>query len=133
MNTNEATKILAVLAAAYPQSYKNISTDEASGIAAVWAVQFADLPADIVFMALNKAISSCKFPPSISEVKEKVQSLHWEACDIALTPNSLSTLSDEALRKYMRIYELTRPYKNKKAEPVLADMVSNSSKYLLTE
>ena len=78
MNRKEAVKILAILTAAYPNAYKHMTPDEANGVVAIWAIQFADVPADIVFMALNKAISGCKFPPSISEIKSRISAIHWD-------------------------------------------------------
>lgn len=71
MTRDETIKMLAILKAAYPNSYKGMTKDEANGMIAVWTMQFADMPADIVLMALNKLISTSQFPPAISEVKRK--------------------------------------------------------------
>ena len=80
MTRSEATKILAVLAAAYPTAaIKNASPTEAEGIVTVWTIQFANIPGDIVFMAINKHISTGKFFPSISEIKAKLSDVHWDA------------------------------------------------------
>ena len=133
MTQKEALQLLAVLKAAYPNSYKGMTHKEATGTANVWYMQFADMPADIVAMALNKLIATSKFPPTIAEVKEKITSLHWEAYE-AISGTCLKELMPEPLKvKYERIYELTKDYKHKRgSEPGLAQMLQNSQ-YLLEE
>ena len=78
MNKKEAAQVLAILKAGYPNHYKNITAEDAQGIVSLWSMQFADMSAEIVFMALNKAISTSKYPPTIAGVKEKLSSVHWE-------------------------------------------------------
>jgi hypothetical protein len=134
MNRSEATKILAVLAAAYPTaSIKNATTDEAEGIVTVWAIQFATVPADIVFMAVNKHISTGKFFPSISEVKDKLSALHWEAYDAVAGTSRKQFLTEGAYEEYMRIYEATKQYKTNMTEPELNEMLICNSKQFLLE
>lgn len=132
MTKAEAIKILAVLTAAYPHAYKNMSDDEANGVVMVWTIQFADVPADIVFMALNKAISSCKFPPSISEVKQRIATVHWEAYEaLRRHENATAVLPQKAVSEYQRIYEVTRDYRHSQLEPELSGMlIGNTHKYL---
>ena len=125
MNKKEATQVLAILKAAYPNSYKNITADEVQGIVSVWSIQFADMSADIVLMALNKAISTCKYPPSVAEVKEKISSIHWEAYEMMGLYYNYKSLSDEKFAYYKRIYEETQSYKfSSKAEPSISNMLS---------
>ena len=50
MTKKEAATILAILKAAYPNSYKNMTHEEAMGTISVWAIQFAGMPADIVLI-----------------------------------------------------------------------------------
>lgn len=132
MTKTEAIKILAVLTAAYPHAYKNMSDDEANGVVMVWTIQFAEVPADVVFMALNKAISSCKFPPSISEVKQRIATIHWEAYEaLRRHENATAVLPQKAISEYQRIYEVTRDYRHSQLEPELSGMlIGNTQKYL---
>ena len=110
MTKKEALQILAVLKAAYPASYNGLTPEEASGTVAVWAMQFANLPVEIVMMAIHKLIATNKFPPTVSEVKDKIKSIHWEAYDIAC--GSLNQSMPEQVRQnYRRIYEATMDYK----------------------
>lgn len=126
MTKKEALQILAILKAAYPSSYNNMTKEEATGTVAVWCMQFTNLPAEIVMVAVHKLISTNKFPPTIAEVKEKIQAIHWEAYD-ALTDHIITPLlSDEARAQYQRIYDATKEYKmGKLYEPTLTQMLSS--------
>lgn len=132
MTRDETIKMLAILKAAYPNSYKGMTKDEANGMIAVWTMQFADMPADIVLMALNKLISTSQFPPAISEVKKKISSLHWEAYDMIFDKTTAALLQDEEIAKYQRIYEITKRMKiNTNLEPTLTEMMNGGTqKYL---
>lgn len=111
MTKKEALQILAILKAAYPSSYNGMTKEEATGTVSVWCMQFADLPAEIVMMAIHKLIGSSKFPPSIAEVKSKVESIHWEAYEKLTTTHLKDFLSPEDKKRYEQIYEATRNYK----------------------
>lgn len=125
MNEVEATQVLAILSASYPSHYRNVTPKEAQGIANVWALQFANIPADIVLMALNKAISEKEqHPPNIAEVKKKLESVHWEAYEAIERNYRLKNLSAEELATYKRIYEETQRFKfGKGIEPSISDML----------
>lgn len=124
MNKKETLQILAVLKAAYPGSYNGMTAEEASGTVAVWMLQFANIPVDIVMMALQKCISNNKYPPTVSEVKDKIQGIHWEAYE-AITYSQKAFLPEEKLKQYRRIYEATADYKHGKYfEVPLSQMLS---------
>lgn len=125
MTRDETTKILAVLKAAYPHSYKNMSQKEALGTVAVWHMQFVDMPPEIVMMAVQKCISTSTFTPSISEVKKKISALCWEAYDI-ITDTGIQALPEQTVQKAKWIYEKTRDYKyDTPQEPTLYQMIGN--------
>lgn len=130
MTAKEAAQILAVLTAAYPNAYKNITEQEAAAVALVWASQFADMPYDIVFMALQKAISSCKFPPTICDVKEKLSALSWEAYEAIQSIRRTGNADAEKLAEFKRIYKLTDNYKNRIPEPTLGEMLPHTRQAL---
>jgi hypothetical protein len=126
MTKKEALQILAILKAAYPSSYNGMTKEEATGTVAVWCMQFADTPAEIVMMAIHKLISTNKFPPSIAEVKGKIESIHWEAYE-ALNFSTSEFLSAEERKKLERIYEVTKNYKIAKYhEPHISQMMLGS-------
>ena len=123
MTKKEALQILAILKAAYPASYNGMTKEEATGTVAVWCMQFEDMPAEIVMMAIHKLIATNKFPPSISEVKSKISSIHSEASEM-LWSNYGEFLNDEERKQYKRIYDLTKDYKiARMAEPPLRRML----------
>lgn len=70
---------MSMLKAAYPNSYKDLKRQEAHGVISVWAIQLADAPAELVYLAINNLISVSKFPPSVAEVREKIVSIGCEA------------------------------------------------------
>lgn len=128
MNRKEAAQVLAILKASYPNFYKSLTAEDAQGIVSVWSMQFAGMSAEIVLMALNKAISSCTYPPSIAEVKEKLRSVHWDAYEMLDANYRNKNLSPEEVKMYKRIYEETQGYKfTSNAEPKIQDMLPGKS------
>lgn len=122
MTKEETLELMAILKAAYPNSYNGMTKQEAIGVVTVWHLHFAGVPADIVFMALQKAISSSKFPPSINEVKEKLQNVYWEAWE--MLDNEYAPLPPAEREAYERICEAARPYKlAKTTEPTVQGML----------
>ncbi len=123
MTKKEALQILAILKAAYPASYNGMTKEEATGTVAVWCMQFEDMPAEIVMMAIHKLIATNKFPPSISEVKGKISRIHSEASEM-LWSNLGEFLTPEQRNQYKRIYDLTSNYKiATMAEPPLSRLM----------
>ena len=130
MTMEETTAILAAITAAFPAAYKNMNADEARAVVTVWAIQFQDMPADIVFMAVNKAIATCKFPPTIAEVKQKLSGLYWEAYG-HLNENRFVKLPEKEEKAYRRIMEATQSAKFSGAEPSIQTMIGGAEEYLL--
>ena len=134
MNKKEAAQVLAILKAGYPNHYRNITDEDAMGVISLWSMQFADMSAEIVFMALNKAINTSKYPPTIAEVKEKISSVHWEVYEILESNYRHKNLSDGELKLYQRIYEGTQGYKfSGKAEPSIRNMLTGNKGIKLIE
>lgn len=128
MTREETIKVLAILKAAYPNSYKNMSKEEANATATVWAVQFADIPADLVMIAVNKIISISPFPPAISEVKEKIKGLYWEVWDILNYNKNIKTLTDEQEIKYRKLFEAIDEVRDSsKIEPSIKELVEGGN------
>jgi hypothetical protein len=120
MTRKETTQILAILKAAFPASYKGMTKEEANGTITVWSMQFADTPADIVMLAVHKLIAVSKFPPTISEVKDKLHSIHWEAYSAMSDGMRYKNISAQEIKQLERIYELTDGYSGcSKPEPDL--------------
>lgn len=144
MTREEAIKILSILKAAYPNSYKGMTRDEASGTINIWAMQFTDIPVSIVSIAVNKLISTSTFPPSISEVKKKILSLYIEANNMLLQhkyatqgvkitgdeneePIFIGTaLNENTLAMCEQIVSVTEKYRcSESLEPSLGQLLAN--------
>ncbi len=123
MTKKEALQILAILKAAYPNFYTG-TIEEATGTVSVWCMQFNNIPAEIVLMAVHKLISTNKFPPAVSEVKEKITSIHWEAWQEISKRQQLGTENQAELNHLKWIYEATCEYgMSNKIEPSLSQML----------
>lgn len=130
MTQKEIVQILAIIKAAYPNSYK-MTEEEASGTIGVWYMQFSNISANVVLMAVSKHISTSKFPPSIYEIKNKISSIHWEAYEMVSDIN-FDSLPQATKEEYRRIYEETKPFKYEKSiEPRLQDMLCGDNRLLI--
>ena len=139
MTRDETIKILAILKAAYPNSYREMTKEEANGTVAVWATQFANMPADVVMIAINKLISTNTFPPSINEVKDKIRGLYWESWmmlkqneryndDLEMTGYYLDEKTVARLKQIMDIVEPMRCRMT--SEPTLEELLKGFDGYL---
>ena len=77
MNTSEAGMILAVIKAAYPHSYKDLSESDAIATVNLWAQMFDKEPYEAVNAAVKALIATRQvgYSPTIGEVKEKLRTL----------------------------------------------------------
>lgn len=134
MTNDEAMGVLAILQAAYPQSYRNVTVDDANGIAVMWGIQFADIPANIVLLAINKWISSNPFPPAISELKKKIADMYWESWQLLENNKRRKNLTPEQVREYEQIYEVAEAIRShRNYEPTLSELTSGNSRLYLPE
>lgn len=75
MTQQEMAKLIALVKVAYPQFYKDINTEEAKQMVALWWVMLADYSYAEVSRAVKTLIATSKYPPSIAEIIEKIQLL----------------------------------------------------------
>lgn len=106
MNKEETTFVLAIIKAAYPNSFKNMTDADARATVNVWQMNFSDVPADIVLIAVYKTISVSEFPPTVAAIRKMFRSIYIEA-DILF--NESKPLSPDA-EKYHRIKKILQPY-----------------------
>ena len=124
MTTNDMTKILAILKAAYPSSFKDLTKEEAMGIINLWTLHLKDMPVDIVSISVNRLIAKSKFIPTISEVLADLSSLYWDAYSKReLFRNEHTKLSPEALSRLDYIMEVLDPYRERK--DILTNMLES--------
>lgn len=123
MNKKEALQILAIMQAAYPNFYKG-TKEEAIGTVSVWCMQFHDMPAEIVLMAVHKLIGTNKFPPTVSEVKAKLVSIGYEADNLLNLHRLNNHLPPAEVKKLEWISANTNSYQMSNAsEPSLMQML----------
>lgn len=131
MTRDETIKVLAILKAAYPNSYRGMTKEEANGTVAVWASQFANMPVNIVMIAVNKLISTNTFPPSINEVKEKIRGLYWETWGLLNDHERYNTLSEKTVAQLNEILQIVEPMRARlTTEPTLAELIDGFEGYL---
>lgn len=131
MTAAESLAILAILKAAYPNSYKNVTADDAASISAIWAAQFADIPAKIVLIAVNKWISSNPFPPAISELKRKIEGLYYEAWEALQSDRFSKKLSPEQKAELKQIQDVTARLRSRATlEPPLLELTAQAGNLL---
>lgn len=138
MTQKEAAQVLAILKAAYPNSYRGMSAEEATGTINVWAVQFADMPAKVVMIAVQKLISTNTFPPSIGEVKEKIRGLYYEVWQPlqqhyqAKKYGAGKILPEERVKQLEALMEILEPMRTQYTiEPSLTSLLDQyEAKYL---
>lgn len=106
MNKEETTKILAILKAAYPNNYKGMTETDARATVNVWRTEFSSIPADVVLIAVYKAISVSEFPPTVAAIRKTFRSIYIES-DIAFHDAKIGTPDAE---KYHRIKKILEPY-----------------------
>ena len=73
MTTAETIEIMTLLAASYPDTFKDESADVKRGRVALWQTSFSDLPADLVKQVVQAHIISDggQFFPSIATIRKK--------------------------------------------------------------
>ena len=77
MTRDEAAEILAILKAAYPESYKSLKMRDGLAMIGLWQNMFDREPYEMVRAAVLALIATRKvgYSPTVGEVKEKLQSI----------------------------------------------------------
>ena len=132
MTKTETAQILAILKAAYPNSYKNLTTEDATATVNVWAAQFAKMPVGVVMIAVNKLISTNVFPPTITEVKERIRGLYWEAWEmIDQHSRGFRKLDEKTLATTKEILKVVEPMRTiERVEPTMYELLDGYAQYL---
>lgn len=75
MTRDETMAIMGVLKTAYPSYMRGVDGVDLDNTIELWAEMFDDAPASVVAVAVKQLIKTCKFPPTIADVLEKVRVL----------------------------------------------------------
>lgn len=79
MTENETIKVLSIMKAAYPTSFKGMTREDGLGMIRVWQMQFDAIPVELVFEAVNRLIGKNTFPPTVAEVKKELKEIRDDA------------------------------------------------------
>ena len=108
MTTADAAKILSIIRWSYPNSYKQITPDDAEAMCRLWADAFQDVPYPIIFHALRQHIKYCKYPPTIAEITQILRHLHSQATETYQMLCQMCTA--EELVAYRQLIAITASY-----------------------
>lgn len=133
MTDKEAVQVLAILKAAYPNSYKGMTKEEAKGTATVWAVQFANIPVEVVLIAVNKLIATSPFPPAICDVKKKFGSIYFEADEKIRINERMGGKDTKQIEFYKMVREATASNKYNIEEPTILEVIGGSNVLMIGE
>ena len=77
MNENDTIRLLAILKAAYPHSFRDMTKEDARAMLVLWQRMFAQDNPDEVFAAVDALIATrtVGYSPTPGEVKEQMQKL----------------------------------------------------------
>lgn len=78
MTRTETTALLGLLKTAFPRFYSDIGDkgDMVNETVEMWHLMLSDTEFDIAQVALYKLIATCKFPPSIAEMRECIAAVN---------------------------------------------------------
>lgn len=116
MTVNETIALLSIMRTAYPQFYKGMNSEDEDDIINLWATMFADDNAKIVTEAVKALICTMKFPPTIADVKAKIQEI--------TQPERMTEMEAWAMvRKAIDYYNATENFA--KLPPILQKLVGS--------
>ena len=100
MTREETSKILSYLKAAYPASFKDMSKNDMVMMMSLWERKFKEIPADLMFMAVDKLIDKSKFLPSVADVEKQLSEIYWDNfIDVWCYNSGTLRLTDEEAKK----------------------------------
>ena len=111
MNKQEAAKLLSLIKLSYPTSYRDIDKETANATVTMWASSFADCPYPIIEQAFNHYRMTHKFPPTVAEMVEELQHIHYEATELALIHKGLG--NQDKVEQYRIVMGYTSRYTKK--------------------
>ena len=110
MDNYEATKLLAMVKIAYPNSYKGMDNESLMATVNMWAMSFPDVPYQIMEQAFNSLRMKLKFPPTVAEMAEEIGHLHYEMEELGNIQRQIG--NQEGARRYYSLSDSIRRFKN---------------------
>lgn len=110
MDNYEATKLLAMIKVAYPNSYKGMDNESLMATVNMWAMSFSDVPYTIMEHAFNSLRMKLKFPPTVAEMAEEISHLYSEMAQMGDVQRQIG--NHEAARRYYALSDSISRFKN---------------------
>lgn len=109
MDNYEATKLLAMVKIAYPNSYKGMDNESLMATVNMWAMSFPDVPYPIMEQAFNSLRMKLKFPPTVAEMAEEISHLYYETAQLGDVQRQIG--NHEAARRYYALSDSISRFK----------------------
>ena len=77
MTVQETAVLMGILEEAYPRFYADKDDDAAERTVRFWAGFLSDTPLEIATLALQRLIVTCKFPPTVAEMRESIAAVQY--------------------------------------------------------
>lgn len=123
MTIKETDQFLALVALAYPLSFKNMGAAIAQATTNMWQNTFREIPYVVMELALERYRRKSKFPPTVAEIIEELKGLHYVAY---LDANFAELTGDkETFRKSRWLMEQTSPRRFAEDAPIRYALISN--------
>lgn len=81
MTEKEAIKLLALIKVAYPTAYRDMDDASKRATVAMWYQTFASVPYPIMEMAFDHFRRVSKFPPTVAEMFDELESVYYMATE----------------------------------------------------
>lgn len=75
MDKQEVAKLLAINKSIYPHSYKGMSETETAALLEVWALKFANYPAELIQNAFLQCLEYCQYPVNIANIFDQLRKM----------------------------------------------------------
>ena len=111
MTKKEAAMLLNLIKLSYPTAYRDMDDEWKVATINMWASSFADCPYPIIEQAFNHYRMTHKFPPTVAEMVEELQHLHYEATELALIHKGLG--NQDKVEQYRIVMGYTSRYTKK--------------------
>lgn len=101
VNEKTIKETLTLLKLTYPNSFKDLSKEEALLMIQVWLNDFKNVGAEIFNTAINRLRYKCKYLPTVAEIKSEIALLSKK--ELQLNPETEWELVLQAVRKFGKL------------------------------
>ena len=100
--------LLELIKLSYPHAYRDMEDNWKVATINMWASSFADCPYGIIEQAFNHYRMTHKFPPTVAEMVEELQHIHYEATELAMIHKTMGEMAK--VEQYRMVMAYTSRY-----------------------